>query len=206
MRPRDSCNTLEAHRSHLARKASRAAAANDRIIARSLKHFNEEARRKRLLTDFDTTTPTVSEARETVSEAREKLYQVTYICWQLRQHGVPPDAPLLQVKEELALYSRLRESHPSCPARILLRSFKLARRALAAHHRGGVQREHDAAAAREISLHTATERVLKWLLARRKVILVLMAHGRGPPTAAAGVHLSHLPFKVLVTALRQSLY
>ena len=195
MRPRDS---PEAHWSHLARKASRAAAANDRIIAQGLKHFNEGAWRKRLLTDFDTTTPTVS-------EAREKLYQVTYICWQLRQHGVPPDAPLLQVKEELALYSRLRESHPSCPARILLRSFKLAWRALAAHR--GVQRDLAHGSRDVLSLHTATERELKWLLlARRKVILVLMAHGRGPPTAAAGVHLSHLPFKVLVTALRQSLY
>ena len=52
------------------------------------------------------------------------------------------------------------------------------------------------------------KRVLEWLLARKKVMFVLMAHGRGPPAAAATTraHLFHMPFKILVMILKQSLY
>jgi hypothetical protein len=56
---------------------------------------------------------------------------------------------------------------------------------------------------------SASKRVLEWLLARKKVMFVLMAHGRGPPAAAAAateVHLFHMPFKILVMILKQSLY
>jgi hypothetical protein len=53
---------------------------------------------------------------------------------------------------------------------------------------------------------SASKRVLEWLLARKKLMFVLMAHGRGPPAAATEVHLFHMPFKILVMILKQSLY
>lgn len=225
---------------NLARKAIRAAAANDRIIAQRLKRFNEEACHKRMpspLHDFDATMPRSPETsppacldigprlshvpgfshapmRLSVSQAQEDLYQdqLKYIYWQLRLHGVPPHAPIhaqLKLNKDLATYSRLRESHPSCSARILLRSFKLVWRTwscLVDHSRNPYISYCDV---QQRVFDSASKRVLEWLLARKKVMFVLMAHGRGPPAAAAAateVHLFHMPFKILVMILKQSLY
>jgi hypothetical protein len=216
---------------HRAYKATRAAAANDRIIVQSLKRFNKEAWHKRMppLHDFDVSgprspktsppacldsiTPHLSHApmRLSVSKAQEDLYQyqLKLIYWQLRLHGVPPHAPIhaqLKLNKDLATYSRLRESHPSCSARILLRSFKLVWRTwfcLVDHSRNPYISYCDV---QQRVFDSASKRVLEWLLARKKLMLVLMAHGRGPPMAATEVHLFRLPFKILVMILKQSLY
>ena len=223
---------------HLAREAARAAAANDRIIAQRLKRFKEEAWYKRMprqLQEFkvsgprspktsppaylDDIRPRLSHVpgfshapmRLSVSKAQEDLYQyqLEYIHWQLRLHGVPPHARIhaqLKLNKDLATYSRLRESHPSCSARILLRSFKLVWRdwyCLVDHSWNPYISYCDV---QQRVFDSASKRVLEWLLARKKVMLVLMAHGRGPPSATTGAHLSHLPLKILVMVLKQSLH
>jgi hypothetical protein len=129
-----------------------------------------------------------------------ELSRVAYRRRMLERHGVQPNAPIHdQLSADLASYSWLREKFPRCPARILQWSLKFARRFLAGRSRrlrggyvnhGDMRREQDLAA----------ECILKFL-ARKKIILILMAHSRGVP--AAGSPFSGLPLKVILMILEQ---
>jgi hypothetical protein len=189
MRGQNSRNSPEIYQARLLRKASRVAASNDAIIARSLESL-------KLAAVVPTPPP---HYYYHYSESQVELNRVTYRRRMLERHGVQPNAPIHdQLSADLASHSWLRERFPRCPARILQWSLKFARRCLAGRDflRGGyinhvdMRREQDLAAGC----------ILKFL-ARKKIILILMAHSRGVP--AAGSPFSGLPLKVILVILKQ---
>jgi hypothetical protein len=196
MRGQNSRNTPEIYQARLSRKASRVAASNDAIIARGLKSL-------KVVADLRSTPPRYytppSHYYYSESEDQMELYRVSYRRRILEWHGVQPNAPIHdQLSADLASYSWLRERFPRCPARILQWSLKFARRVLAGRSflRGGYINHDDMRREQDL----AAGHILKFL-ARKKIILILMAHNRGVP--AAGSPFSCLPLKVILVILKQ---
>jgi hypothetical protein len=213
MRGQNSRNSSEIYRARLLLKASRGAASNDAFIARSLESLKLAAD-SRPTPYYPIQSPhyyypiqsphfypiqSPHDYDPIQSEPQVELLRVTYRRRVLERHGVQPDAPIHdQLSADLASYSWLREKFPRCPARILQWSLKFARRFLPGRSRlrgghvnhGDMRREQDLAA----------EYILKFL-ARKKIILILMAHSRGVP--AAGSPFSDLPLKVILMILEQ---
>ena len=194
----------EDYRAHLSRKASRAKGSNERIIEQRLEQFNVAASLRNYMVPMHRSIPSPS---LTWTDAQMTSHRVTYRLQVLKRHGVlQQTVPIRdQLKADLASHFWMRNLfHSGCSKQVLL-SLKKARRGLTNRDplSGGYVNLLDMGRERDLAVML----MLKWLDNQKRIMLILMAHNRGPPTAASSSRDTPfilLPYRVLVKILKYS--